>query len=114
MKLEEAFTLIPGKLAVLVDEYVPDSEIDIPSWVVQQQENLDISPYHLLKGVVLRSEAYGYDDGDQVLVRINKGLVINHNDPDIPSLGPLVPEGKTLRIYGRGEDPADQVVLKVV
>jgi len=121
MTLESAFDLNicsdpkwGGKLAVLVDEYKSASEVDVPEWIVQQQENLDLPPYHLLSGVVIKSHSSQYEVGDKVLVRINKGLIISHNDPDIPSLGPLVPEGKTLRIYGRGEDPTDQAVLKVV
>ena len=101
----DSVTMLPGRIAVLVKKN--EQGLILKPDRTREYEEVSRAPGRaLLRGwIVGRSERMGRARipapkvGTPVLVEPADGLIIEHLDTDI-SLGSIVPEGYTLRMYG--------------
>ncbi len=105
--------MLPDKIAVMVG---PQRKglIELPDAVDWKGARMRRPGRSLLKGTVYAvgirkdSRVPLPEVGDTVCVEPGEGLVIEHGDLDI-SLGSIVPEGHTLRMFGYGDDWVNSV-----
>lgn len=120
------YTLLPGRIAILVSEKREDT-ILVPHHVRQKWIQFGLIKRNGIQYVACRGKVAAVPPsvyppmdahqmpavGTEVIVSEKYGLIIDHNDMDIPSIGAEVPEGYTLRIFGVG-DPWHEHVYSAV
>ena len=107
---------LPGRVAVMVPDMAASlDQIAVPDAIRERYLAMNRPPYPLLRGIVTavgmrRGPVAMPEVGDSVWVLPRPGLIIEPHDIDISSIGAMVPEGHTLRLYGVGDAWFDQIV----